>query len=110
MDNKLPKQDQKYHFRFDGVQYDITYKEDDMMESICTAADLNHHPSRINQPKIFKVNRFEVAPNIWCVYWATSKISMIYIEDWNKMIVNAILTMPDMTQIRETGTITEPGE
>ncbi|MEG1615543.1 MAG: hypothetical protein RR202_01300 [Bacteroidales bacterium] len=106
MEKKMPEMNKKYHFRFDGVQYDIKYFDDGTMESICTAADLDHHPSRINQPKIFKINRFEIAPNIWCIYWSTPKVSMIYIEDWDKMIVNSILTMPDMKQVREAGIIT----
>lgn len=107
MKKHLPEFNKKYHLRFDGVEYDIIYNEDGTVQSTCTAADLNHHPSRINQLKTFKVNRFEIEDNIWCVYWNTAKVSMVYIEDFNKMIVNAILTMPDMTQVREAGTITE---
>lgn len=105
MKKKLPELNKKYHLRFDGVQYDVVYHEDGTMQSVCTAADLNHHPSRINQPKTYQVNRFEIEENVWCVYWATTRINMVYIEDYNKMVVNAILTTPDMKQIRETGTI-----
>lgn len=107
MKKHLPEFNKKYHLRFDGVEYDIIYNEDGTVQSTCTAADLNHHPSRINQLKTFKVNRFEIEDNIWCVYWNTAKVSMVYIEDFNKMIVSAILTMPDMTQVREAGSITE---
>lgn len=107
MTKRLPELNQMYHFRFDGVQYNIKYVADDTMECICTAADLNHHPSRINQLKIFKVSRFEIEPNIWCVYWATPKVSMVHIEDWNEMKVIAIITPPDMKQSRENGIITK---
>lgn len=107
MKKHLPEFNKKYHLRFDGVQYDIIYHEDGTMQSICTAADLDHHPSRINQPKTYKINKFEIEENVWCVYWSTSRVSMVYIEDYNKMIVSAILTMPDMSQVREAGTITE---
>lgn len=107
MKQKLPEMNKKYHLRFDGVQYDIKYLEDGTMQSICTAADLEHHPSRIGQPKIYKINRFEIEENIWCIYWATTSISMVYIEDFNRMVVTAILTMPDLTQVKESGIITE---
>lgn len=105
MKKSLPEFDKKYHLKFDGVQYDVIYHEDGTVQSICTAADLNHHPSRINQAKTYKIKRFEISENIWCNYWSTQKVSMVYIEDYNRMIVNAILTMPDLSQIRESGTI-----
>lgn len=107
MKKSLPEFNKKYHLHFEGVQYDVIYHEDGTVQSVCTAADLNHHPSRVNQVKNYKVNRFEIEENIWCVYWSTPKVNMVYIEDFNKMVVNAILTMPDMSQIREAGTITE---
>ncbi|MGL4293622.1 MAG: MoaF-related domain-containing protein [Bacteroidales bacterium] len=105
MKKSLPEFNKKYHLKFEGVAYDVIYYEDGMMQSVCKAADLNHHPSRINQIKTYQINRFEICENIWCVFWSTPKVNMVYIEDYNRMIVNAILTMPDLKQIRETGTI-----
>lgn len=107
MNKNLPEINKKYHIAFNGVEYDIKYLETNLMECTCTAADLEHHPSRINQAKIHEVNRFEIEPNIWCVYWKCSKMSSVQIEDWNKMSVNTIRTYPDLKVVRETGTITE---
>ena len=110
MGSTLPLMNKKYHFRFEGVGYDIIYYPDGMMQSECTNADLEHHPSRIGQIKTLKVNRFEIANNVWCVYWATPYINLVYIEDFNKMSVNAIITQSDLKQIRQTGVIIDPEE
>ncbi|MDO5569843.1 MAG: hypothetical protein Q4F97_00070 [Bacteroidales bacterium] len=106
MENLSPVLNQKYHFSFNGVEYDITYLENNMMESICTVADLNHHPSRINQMKVLKISSFRICENDICYFWSTPKVSMVYIVNWKEMSVNAIMTNQDMIQIRESGTIT----
>ena len=107
MDNKLPTINKIYSFSFPGVEYNVKYLENDMLESICTYADLNHHPSRVNQAKIFKISSFPLCENITCYYWSTPRVNMVYIVDWNKMIINAIMTSPDMKQVRESGIVKE---
>ena len=98
----------KYQLHFTGVQYDIINLDKDTIELTCTSADLEHHPHCIGLHKVFKVKRFQIAENIFCVSWNIEIFAIIQIEDFNKMVVNKIYISPALEEIREVGTILIP--
>ena len=108
MENTIkPEINRVYHVRFETIEYDFCYPEKDILQLKCTSSESASDKSDSDRIKVFKVTKFEISDNVWCVYWHSEKFSIVQIEDWNRMVIDVIKSTPDLDQERDAGIISE---